>query len=179
MIKEIILNKDIPSEPSNGDELTLNHFRNALETNIQQYFRQQTDYLSQEYEIKYKKKLIEFVQTDNGNTELANDLSESQKSKLIRKRAINKKRKKAEGTRKGWPDSKIVIGTPCKTYTKVIFVEAKRIADSMSQIKITPEQKYYNEWLNSIGFEAYITNNPVFFNKVILQLARDFIDQYL
>lgn len=159
--KPIIYNNDIRKLESKPDitpfEWELITFKNALETKIQQYCHNIFNTLAQSLEIDNKSKFAEFVQVDNGG----------------RLKVSGKMRKRAEGTKKGWPDSFLIFGK--KDYNKTIFIEFKRIGCS-SSVKITPEQQYYHDWLNSIGFDAYITNNPVFFKNVICKSVVDFFE---
>lgn len=139
------------------DDYFLSQFYQALETKVQQACHAMFNQLSLEYEHKFGKKVMEFTQFDNGGK-----MGFAQRSK-----------KKAEGTKKGVPDVILFYGSPCGQYSKVILVEFKRI-DVPSKIHISPEQQYYHDWFNSIGFKSYITNNPLFFRDVILQDVRDF-----
>jgi hypothetical protein len=147
------------------DELILIRLKGVVETKIQQYCNNLTNQLSLVLERKYGKKLIEFVQFDNGDTSV-------DKLKKQQVRALFG-RKKREGSKKGFPDGGIFIGSPCSQYSKIILVEFKRMG-SPSQMQISPEQKYYHDWLNSIGFEAHITNNPIYFRDTILKSVKDF-----
>jgi len=153
----LIYNKDIPKDPNTAAELILSRFHNALETKIQQHCHKEFNALASEVQFKYGKKLMEFVQVDNGGK-----MGIRQKSK-----------KKAEGTKAGWPDCELILGSPCGQCPISIFVEFKRIG-TPSQIHITDDQKHYHDWLNKIGFKAYITNNPIFFRDVILGEVRKF-----
>jgi len=154
----LVYNKDIPKDPNTAAELILSKFHNALETKIQQHCHKEFNALASEVQYKYGKKLMEFVQVDNGG-----------------KMGIGQRmKKKAEGTKASWPDVQLVLGSTCGKYSQVIFVEFKRIDKSYSKLKIEKEQIAYHDWLNEIGFKAYITNNPIFFRDVILGEVREF-----
>lgn len=167
--KPLIYNSDIKflskKDSITADEMLLIPFHNALETKIQTYCHNLLKTLAFDLERKYNKKVVEFVQFDNGDTS-AGKLKPNQAKALF-------SRKKREGSKRGFFDSGIFMGTPCGKHSKVILVEFKRIG-SPSQIHITPEQQNYHDWFNSIGFEAHITNNPLYFREVILKSVRDF-----
>lgn len=159
----LIYNKDIKELESKAsltpNELTLLPLKNALETKIQELCHNTFKQLSFDLERKYGKKVVEFIHVDNGG-----------------KMGIRQKmKKKAEGVKAGIPDVSLFCGSPCGQYSKVILVEFKRIG-TPSQIDISEEQQYYYDWFNSIGFKAYITNNPVFFKDVICKEVTDFFD---
>tara|TARA_R110000868_G_scaffold17344_1_gene76361 strand:- start:33390 stop:33893 length:504 start_codon:yes stop_codon:yes gene_type:complete len=159
----LIYNKDIPKNPNTADELILANLENALETRVQQLCHKFTNELNCELEYQTGKKLLDFVQIDNGGK-----MGFAQKAK-----------KKSEGTKKGFPDIILAFGTPCGQHSQIICVEFKRIAASKSGIGIDESQLYYHDWLNSIGFKSYITNDPTFFRNVILQDVKDFFKKYL
>lgn len=155
----LIYNKDIKKlEKIDGltpDEWQLVTLHNALETKIQQICHNifNNTILSN----INNNKIAEFVQVDNGG-------------KL---KPCGKIRKYKEGTKKGWPDVFLIFGK--KGYNKIIFIEFKRIG-CLSSVQITPEQQYYHDWLNGIGFTTYITNNPIFFKNVICKEVTDFLN---
>jgi len=153
--KPVIYNSDL----KNNNSLLL--MTNLAETYIQQACHREFNTFATELQLKYKKKLAEFVQLDNGGSS----------------KASTRKRKAAEGTKAGVPDTALFLGSPCGKYSKVILVEFKRIG-TPSQIKISPLQKYYYDWFGSIGFSTYITNNPLYFKEVILKEARDFFKSH-
>lgn len=95
-----------------------------------------------------------FIAIDNGDTAGGN-LKDYQRIVLY-------KNKKKLGTKHGFPDVMLI------KEGKIVFVEFKRIG-SESQIDIKQDQLDYQEWLKSMGFKSYITNNPVYFNNVILK----------
>lgn len=155
----LICNKDIPKNPNTAAELILAIFRNALETKIQQYCHKEFNALASEVRYKYGEKLMEFVQVDNGG-----------------KMGVRQKmKKKAEGTKDGFPDVQLLLGPPkgSDLEPQVIYIEFKRIGVP-SQVIVKDNQLMYHSWLNSIGFKAYITNNPIFFRDVILGEVRKF-----
>ena len=71
----------------------------------------------------------------------------------------------------GFPD--VVILASLAGSQLVIFVEFKRIG-TPSQVKISDNQKHWNEVLQAMGFLAFITNNPLYFEKVICGEIRKF-----
>ena len=159
--KPLIYNSDIKALSKKSsitpDEMLLIPLHNALESKIQTYCHNLLNVLAFELEYKYKKKVAEFVQFDNGG-------------KMGKKERIKKAK---EGTKKGFLDSGIFMGTSCGQYNKVIFIEFKRIS-MPSKVIVEEKQQYYHDWLNSIGFEAHITNNPLYFREVILRSVKDF-----
>ena len=57
-----------------------------------------------------------------------------------------------------------------------VFCEVKRIG-APSEIHLTEEQLDWFLKLNSMGFNAYIINNPIFFRDVVLkQIKNNFIE---
>lgn len=156
----LIYNKDLESLLAKGSlserewKLVQSVSSNTLETKIQQRCHQLCLNLAFEYEKKLGRKVLEFVQIDNGG----------------RMGFAQHKKKKAEGTKVGMPDSMIFIEGG-----KTILVEFKRVG-TPSSIKITPEQLNYHHWLNAAGFDAYITNNPLFFEEVILGKVKSILD---
>ena len=159
--KPLIYNSDIKALSKKSsitpDEMLLIPLHNALETKIQIYCCNLFKDLSFDLERKFGKKVAEFIQIDNGGK-----MGIRQKSK-----------KKAEGTKEGFCDTEIILGNGKQT--KNIYVEFKRIA-APSGVIIADKQQYYHDWLNSIGFEAHITNNPLYFREVILKSVRDFYE---
>ena len=164
MIK-LITNKEIAAlhdkNKLDPDEYLLSQFYKALETKVQQACHALFNHLAFEYEKKYGKKVMEFAQFDNGG-----HMGIGQKMK-----------KRKEGTKKGLPDCGLFLGSPCGQYSKLILVEFKRVG-TPSQMIISPEQLYYHDWLNSIGFESYITNDPLFFKNDILGKVKEFFRKY-
>lgn len=144
-LKSIIYNKDIEANAQYA------FLENMLETKVQQYCKKLFEWSLAEHQIAYAGF---FQQNDNG--------TDSSKAKNA---IMNKMRKKAEGTISGWPDVSLVLqgGT-------VIYVEFKRIG-TPSQIIITDKQKVIHSQLKEMGFKTYITNNPLFFEQVIMKEA--------
>ena len=137
-------------------------FLNATESIIQQYCKREIECLNAALQLqnKIKHKLIDFVHIDNGG-----------------KSGIQHKiKKKKEGTREGFPDVMIICSNLNKNACKVLYIEFKRIG-TPSQIQIKPNQIEYNNWLNDIGFDAYIINNPLFFKNKIIKDIQDFINK--
>jgi len=137
-------------------DLNLIRYLNLIESDIQIACKQNFDNFAFQLEMKYKRPLLQFVQIDNGA-----------------KSGIRyKMRKKAEGTKKGFPDVMILATRPDNSQQKTIFVEFKRLG----AYKISDEQLHYHQLLNQMGFESYITNNPVFFEKhILLDRIQNFI----
>lgn len=169
----LIYNKDIKDIESKNnlspDELELIRSKSLNESQIQQYCHNLFNALSFQYEMEYGSKVMEFVQTDNGDT-AHSSLTQIQRIKLG-------KRKKAEGTKSGWPDVSLFLGTPCGNYSKVILIEFKKIG-APSSINVSDQQKQYHDMLNSIGFSSYITNNTIFFKNHILKEVESFYEEY-
>jgi len=94
-----LFNKDIPKEPKTPNDLLIYRLSQLKESDMQQYFYKQAVLL--QYELKQLNKFneLEFVQNDNGDSS-AGHLSQIQRMALF-------KRKKAEGSRKGFFDISI------------------------------------------------------------------------
>jgi len=159
--KPILTNKDVREIESktslSNDDILLLKLGNQRETYIQQYCHSIFKGIAYELQLKYKANVAQFIQLDNGGSS----------------NSSTRKRKAAEGTKSGVPDVALFFGLP--DCNKVILVEFKRIG-SPSQINISPKQEHYNKWFNSIGFEAYITNNPLYFRDVICKSMVDFFN---
>ena len=157
--KPILYNSDIKALSKKDiltpDEMLLIPLHNALETKIQTHCHNLFKNLSFDLERKFGKKVAEFIQIDNGGK-----MGIRQKSK-----------KKAEGTKQGFCDIEIILGNGKQT--KNIYIEFKRIA-TPSGIVVGDKQQYYHNWLKEVGYDAYITNNPLYFREVILKSVRDF-----
>lgn len=153
--KPIIYNKDIKA--SNNPWLL--PLVSANESKIQQTCKRFFDTYASSIEMQYKRKLLEFVHIDNGS-----------------KSGIRHKiRKKAEGTRAGFPDVMIIASKPDYSQRMVMFLEFKRIS-TPSSIKIKDNQINYVNWLSTIGFEAMVLNNPLYFEKhILLDRIQNFI----
>lgn len=150
MIKPIIYNKDIKGlekkDTLTTDEMILLRLGNScLEKVIQETCHNM-------FNLKFEEGI--FVAIDNGDT--AGGKLEPYK------RIVLYKNKKKLGTKSGFSDVMLI------RKGKVAFVEFKRIG-CPSQIDIKPEQLDYQKQLQDMGFKAYITNNPVYFNNVILK----------
>lgn len=161
----LLLNRNVPKELKTTDELLIYRLSKLKETDVQQYFHKQVILL--DYEVKRINKLnqIHFVQIDNGDT-AGGQLSQLQRMALY-------KRKKAEGSKKGFSDSMILFEACNIKYRDVVFCEIKKIA-APSGIHITEEQLKWFIILNEMGFNAYITNNPIFFRDVVLKKIKDY-----
>jgi hypothetical protein len=155
-----LFNKDIPKEPKTPNDLLIYRLSQLKESDMQQYFYKQAVLL--QYELKQLNKFneLEFVQNDNGDSS-GGQLSQGQRISLY-------KRKKAEGSRKGFPDISIYLYSANVNLRDTVFCEVKRIG-APSEIHLSKEQLDWFLKLNSMGFNAYITNNPIFFKDVILK----------
>jgi hypothetical protein len=155
----LLFNKDIPKEPKTPNELLIYRLSQLKESDMQQHFYKQAVLL--QYELKQLNQFneLEFVQNDNGDT-AGGQLSQWQRIALY-------KRKKAEGSRKGFPDISIHYYINKLTFRDTVFCEVKRIG-APSEIHITKEQLDWFLKLNSMSFDAYITNNPIFFKDIVL-----------
>jgi len=161
----LLFNKDVPKEPKTADDLLIYKFAKSKESDIQQYFYNQSKLLQQELKQLNKFNELEFVQNDNGDSSAGN-LSQVQRIALF-------KRKKAEGSRKGFPDISMYSYASNINYRDTAFCEVKRIG-SPSEIHLTKEQLDWFLKLNSMGFNAYITNNPIFFKDVVLKEIKSY-----
>lgn len=155
----LLFNKDVPKEPKTKSELVICHFASYKESELQQSFYKQTILLQQELKQLNQFNELEFVQNDNGDT-AGGQLSQGQRISLY-------KRKKAEGSRKGFPDISIYLYSANVNLRDTVFCEVKKIG-APSEIHLTKEQLDWFLKLNSMGFNAYITNNPIFFKGVVL-----------
>ena len=163
-----LFNKDIPKEPKTPNDLLIYRLSQLKESDMQQYFYKQVVLL--QYELKQLNKFneLEFVQNDNGDT-AGGQLSQGQRIALY-------KRKKAEGSRKGFPDISMYFYSAKLNLRDTVFCEVKRIG-APSEIHLTEEQLDWFLKLNSMGFNAYIINNPIFFRDVVLkQIKNNFIE---
>jgi hypothetical protein len=161
----LLFNKDIPKQPNTANELIIYRLAQLKETNIQQHFQKQFN-----LEVLQLKKLnkfneLEFVQIDNGDG-AAGNLTNIQRMALF-------SRKKAEGSKKGFSDIMILYYSAKLNYRDTVYCEVKKIG-APSEIHLTEEQLYWFLKLNRMGFDAYITNNPIFFENVILKKIKSF-----
>lgn len=161
----LLFNKHVPETPNTADELIIHRLAQLKETDVQQYFHKQV--VSLDYELKQLNKFnkVAFVQIDNGDT-AGGQLTQLQRMALY-------KRKKAEGSKKGFSDSMILFSSAKMKYRDVVFCEIKKIV-APSGIHLTEEQLEWFITLNNMGFNAYITNNPIFFRDVVLKNIKDF-----
>lgn len=161
----LLFNKDIPKNPNTANELIISRLSSLKETDIQQHFHKEANLLACELKAKNKFNDLTFVQVDNGDT-AGGGLSQIQRMVLY-------KRKKAEGSKKGFPDVMMPFYCSNLNYRDVVFCEVKKIA-APSGIHLREEQLEWFLRLNSMGFKAYITNNPIFFKNVVLKEIKDF-----
>lgn len=152
-IEELSQRSFIPSELS-----VLMRYLNALETTIQSHGRNHFLHLKQEMVWKYPGAEMEFIQLDNGA-----NLTQTGKFKKWR-----------EGTVSGFPDVTILLSW--KGQQKIIFVEFKRIGVP-SSVKVSDNQKDWNQKLQAMGFLAFITNNPIYFEKKSAERSENFLLQ--
>jgi len=165
----LLTNKDIPQNPKNLDEILLYNIASKKESDIQQYFHKEFNNFANFIETKTKglSKLI-FQQIDNGDSAGGN-LSQLQRMKLY-------KRKKAEGSNAGFLDFMIIYYTNKLNYNNTMFCEVKKIG-SPSEIRLTEKQLEWFIKLNEMGFDSFITNNPIFFrDKILKKLENFFLD---
>lgn len=161
----LLFNKDIPKEPKTPDELLLLRFANLKESEIQKYFYSQIQYLTLEITKQNKFNYIEAVKNDNGDA-VVSKLTQNQRMAFYA-------RKKAEGFKTGFPDLQILLYNNSINLRDTIYLELKRI-DAPSGIHLTEEQLEWFVKLNNIGYNSYITNNPIFFRDVVLKNIKNF-----
>ena len=162
----LLFNKDIPKVPNTAEELIIYRAAQVNESEIQQSFHEQLNNLGRDLKKQNRFNEIEFVQIDNGDT-AGGKLTEIQRMVLY-------KRKRAEGSKKGFPDVMIPFYSAKLNYRDVVYCEIKKIA-APSGIHLTEEQLEWFLKLNKMGFKSYITNNPTFFREVILKEIKDFM----
>lgn len=161
----LLFNKDIPKEPKTPDELMLFRFASLKESEIQKYFFSQIRNLGIEIMNKNKFDFMEAVKNDNGDA-VVSKLTENQRMAFYA-------RKKAEGFKGGFPDLTIFLYNSRICLRDTIYLELKRI-DAPSGIHLTEEQLDWFVKLNNMGYNSYITNNPIFFRDVVLKEIRNF-----
>jgi hypothetical protein len=159
----LLFNKDIPKTPNTADELLIYGMAKKSESELQQFFIREFESMASEFKFKDKSLELEIYQNDNGDSSGGN-LTQIQRMVLY-------KRKKAEGSKAGIPDL-CLIGSSAK----ISYCEVKKIA-APSGIHLSEDQFKWFLKLNKMGFKSYITNNPVFFKKVILQEFKDKINK--
>ena len=163
----LLFNKDIPKEPKTPDELILFQFANLKESEIQKYFFSQIRNLGIEIMSKNKFNFMEAVKNDNGDA-VVSKLTQNQKMAFYA-------RKKAEGFKGGFPDLTIFLYNNKFTLRDTMYLELKRI-DAPSGIHLTEEQLDWFVKLNNMGYNSYITNNPIFFRDVVLKEIKNFFE---
>ena len=163
----LLFNKDIPKEPKTPDELILFRFANLKESEIQKYFFSQIRNLGIEIMSKNKLNFMEAVKNDNGDA-VVSKLTQNQKMAFYA-------RKKAEGFKGGFPDLTIFLYNNKFTLRDTMYLELKRI-DAPSGIHLTEEQLDWFVKLNNMGYNSYITNNPIFFRDVVLKEIKNFFE---
>ena len=163
----LLFNKDIPKEPKTPDELMLFQFANLKESEIQKYFFSQIRSLGIEIMSKNKFNFMEAVKNDNGDA-VVSKLTQNQRMAFYA-------RKKAEGFKSGFPDLTIFLYNNKFTLRDTMYLELKRI-DAPSGIHLTEEQLDWFVKLNNMGYNSYITNNPIFFRDVVLKEIKNFFE---
>jgi hypothetical protein len=163
----LLFNKDIPKEPKTPDELMLFRFAGLKETEIQKYFFSQIRNLGIEIMNKNKLNFMEAVKNDNGDA-VVSKLTDNQRMAFYA-------RKKAEGFKGGFPDLTIFLFNSRICLRDTMYLELKRI-DAPSGIHLTKEQLDWFVKLNNMGYNSYITNNPIFFRDVVLKEIRNFFE---
>jgi len=163
----LLFNKDIPKEPKTPDELMLFRFADLKESEIQKYFFSQIRNLGIEIMSKNKLNFMEAVKNDNGDAVVLK-LTQNQRMAFYA-------RKKAEGFKGGFPDLTILLFNSRLCLRDTMYLELKRI-DAPSGIHLTEEQLDWFVKLNNMGYNSYITNNPIFFRDVVLKEIRNFFE---
>lgn len=163
----LLFNKNIPKEPKTPDELMLFRFANLKESEIQKYFFSQIRNLGIEIMSKNKLNFMEAVKNDNGDA-VVSKLTENQRMAFYA-------RKKAEGFKGGFPDLTILLFNSRLCLRDTMYLELKRI-DAPSGIHLTEEQLDWFVKLNNMGYNSYITNNPIFFRDVVLKEIKNFFE---
>ena len=163
----LLFNKDIPKEPKTPDELMLLRFAGLKESEIQKYFFSQIRNLGIEIMSKNKLNFMEAVKNDNGDA-VVSKLTDNQRMAFYA-------RKKAEGFKGGFPDLTILLFNSRLCLRDTMYLELKRI-DAPSGIHLTEEQLVWFVKLNNMGYNSYITNNPIFFRDVVLKEIKNFFE---
>ena len=163
----LLFNKDIPKEPKTPDELMLFRFASLKESEIQKYFFSQIRNLGIEIMSKNKLNFMEAVKNDNGDA-VVSKLTQNQRMAFYA-------RKKAEGFKGGFPDLTILLFNSRVCLRDTMYLELKRI-DAPSGIHLTEEQLDWFVKLNNMGYNSYITNNPIFFRDVVLKEIKNFFE---
>lgn len=159
---KLLFNKDVVKNPSTANERIIHNLSKVKESDLQKYFYKEFNLLAHELKLSYPDLELDFVQNDNGDSAGGN-LTQTQRIVLY-------KRKKAEGSKAGYPDVSIISSGP-----HIVYCEVKRIC-APSEIHLTREQFDWFLKLNRMGFDAYITNDPIFFRDVVLKKVRNFYD---
>lgn len=164
----LLVNKDIPKQPKTSDDVLITKFATFNETDIQQKFYKSFNLMACEMKLEDMGNQLEFVQNDNGDT-AGGSLTQIQRMVLY-------KRKKAEGSRKGFPDCSMLLFNQALNLRDTVFCEVKKIS-APSSIHIREEQLEWFLKLNGMGFKSYITNNPIFFRDTVLGEIKNFFKQ--
>ena len=164
----LLVNKDIPKQAKTTDDILIIKFAALKESDIQQYFYKLFNLVANEMKFRHKFNELEFVQNDNGDT-AGGSLTQIQRMVLY-------KRKKAEGSRKGFPDCSMLLFNQALNLRDTVFCEVKKIS-APSSIHIREEQLEWFLKLNGMGFKSYITNNPIFFRDTVLGEIKNFFKQ--
>ena len=116
---------------------------------------------------KNKLNFMEAVKNDNGDA-VVSKLTDNQRMAFYA-------RKKAEGFKGGFPDLTILLFNSRLCLRDTMYLELKRI-DAPSGIHLTEEQLVWFVKLNNMGYNSYITNNPIFFRDVVLKEIKNFFE---
>jgi hypothetical protein len=145
LVKPLIFNSDIKAI----EKKVLSGCVTALEADLLRHAKLSESQIQQACRRIFLSKFgdkAKFIQIDNGG-----NLSIAMKVKKAR-----------EGTIPGMVDA-LLIGKK-----RAIFVEFKRVGNP-SSIEPKPEQKEIHDFLKKCEFSVYVTNNTVFFEKVICE----------
>ena len=162
MIKPLITKTDIKNlrakDSVTRDELELIMHCDLTESAIQRSCKVAFDNWLLELNFKGNKDVQgEFVQIDNGREYTK---KESDRGKDYNKIVfLRKVKKQKEGCVKHFPDVMLLVSN-CKNSKLQIFVEFKKIGGV-----VTKGQEDMKGRLNAMLFDAYLTNNTLFFQK--------------
>ena len=161
----ILLNKDI----KNCNNYKLLNLKS--EADVQKSFKRCFEAYMMSFQAQYKLPycLGEFIKIDNGDS--IHSSNQLERLKLIKMA----KKKESLGLRKGFFDVELIVTNLERTKEKTIYVEVKKIS-SPCEIKISNEQLFWLNRYKQLNREAYITNNPLFFEKhILLDRIQNFI----
>lgn len=168
MLKELLNNSDIreiekkvPTGKITSEELELLRLgRNCAETKVLSRIVNIVKALRQELSFLWGFGPQDIVVAQRENAAI----TKSQRIKRAR-----------EGSNAGMPDLDIILGDGKRT--KTIFIETKRIGSDSELKKNSPHflrQQECHDRLRRMGHSVYLTNNPVFVQKVVCEEIRRF-----